>query len=92
MAEDQLQGQPTDAASPPLNGAALARIEARLDRIESRFDRFEERLRRVEADILETKARVALLPTAWTLLAGGAGIMLAVMAFALALVRIGVTS
>jgi len=70
---------------------AIARIEARLDRLEARFDRFEERFRRVETDTLEVKTRVALLPTAWTLLAGGAGITFGIMAFALALVRFGVT-
>jgi hypothetical protein len=79
------------ADPPEALAAALTRIEARLDRLESRFDRLEERFRRVEADTLETRTRVTQLPTAWTLLAGGAGITLGIMAFALALVRFGVT-
>ncbi len=70
---------------------AILRIEARLDRLEGRFDRFEERFRRVETDLLDVKGRVSQLPTAWTLLAGGAGVTFGIMAFALALVRIGVT-
>lgn len=70
---------------------AITRIEARLDRLESRFDRFEERFRRVETDMLDVKTRLSLLPTAWTLLLGGAGITFGIMAFALALVRFGVT-
>jgi len=70
---------------------AILRIEARLDRLENRFDRFEERFRRVETDLLDLKGRVSQLPTAWTLLLGGAGVTFGIMAFALALVRIGVT-
>ncbi len=79
------------AETPEAVLGALARIEARLDRLEARFDRLEERFRRVEADTLETRSLVTQLPTAWTLLAGGAGITFGIMAFALAMVRFGVT-
>ena len=84
------QTPPAYEASPRVQEAIL-RIEARLDRLEGRFDRFEERFRRVETDLLDVKGRVSQLPTAWTLLLGGAGVTFGIMAFALALVRIGVT-
>ncbi|MBX9697982.1 MAG: hypothetical protein K2X74_01040 [Acetobacteraceae bacterium] len=67
----------------------LGRIEKKLDQFEIKFDRFDERLRKVEVDVAETKGRVGQLPTAWTLLTGGAGLILATFGFAFALVRFG---
>ncbi|MBY0330433.1 MAG: hypothetical protein K2X49_07170 [Acetobacteraceae bacterium] len=61
----------------------LGRIEKKLDQFEAKFDRFDERLRKVEVDVSDMKGRVAQLPTALTLLTGGAGLILATFAFAL---------
>lgn len=57
-----------------------------LARIEAKFDQFDERLRKVEIDVAEMKGGVSQLPTAWTLLTGGAGLIIA----AFALVRLGI--
>ena len=68
----------------------LGRIGKKLDQFEAKFDRFGERLRKVEVDVSEMKGRVAQLPTAWTLLTGGAGLSLATFGFAFVLVRFAV--
>ena len=69
----------------------LGRIEKRLDSIETKFDRFDERLRKVEVDVARIDGRVSQRPTAWTLLTGGAGLILATFGFAFALVRFAVS-
>lgn len=68
----------------------LVRIEKRLDSIDAKFDRFDERLRKVEVDVARIDGRASQLPTAWTLLTGGAGLIIATFGFAFALVRFGI--
>jgi len=68
----------------------LFRIEKRLDSMDAKFDRFDHRLRKVGADVARIDGRVSQLPTAWTLLTGGAGLIIATFGFAFALVRFGI--
>lgn len=70
--------------------ADMREVKGILGRIEKKLDQFDDRLRRVELDVAEMKGRVAQLPTAWTLLTGGAGLILATFGFAFALVRFGI--
>ena len=49
----------------------------------------DDRLCRIEVETAEMKGRVSQLPTAWTLLTGGFGLVLSTFGFAFALVRFG---
>ena len=68
----------------------MREVKAALGRIETLLRGFDDRLRRVEVDVAELKGRVSQLPTAWTLLTGGFGLVLATFGFAFALVRFAI--
>ena len=69
--------------------ADMREVKTTLGRIEALMRGFDDRLRRVEMDVAELKGKVSRLPTAWTLLTGGIGLILATFGFAFALVRFG---
>ncbi len=67
----------------------MREVKTTLGRIEALLRGFDDRLRRVEIDVAGLKGKVSQLPTAWTLLTGGTGLILATFGFAFALVRFG---
>ncbi len=69
--------------------ADMREVKGSLGRIETLLRGMDDRLRKVEIDVAELKGRVSQLPTAWTLLTGGFGLVLAAFGFAFALVRFG---
>lgn len=60
-----------------------------LTRMEPLLRGIDDRLRKIEVETAEMKGRVSQLPTAWTLLTGGFGLVIATFGFAFALVRFG---
>ena len=69
--------------------ADLREVKSILGRMEPLLRGIDDRLRRIEIETAETKGRVSQLPTAWTLLTGGFGLVVATFGFAFALVRFG---
>ena len=67
----------------------MREIKATLGRVETFLRGLDDRFRRIEADVAELKGKVSQLPTAWTLLTGGIGLIPATFGFAFALVRFG---
>ena len=67
----------------------MREVKTTLGRIEALMRGFDGKLRRVEIDVAELKGKVSQLPTAWALLTGGIGLILATFGFAFALVRFG---
>lgn len=78
---------------PLLRGIAdqVGRLDKRMEALEKRGESFDERLRKLEVETAEMKGKISQLPTAWTLLTGGFGLVLATFGFAFALVRFGLT-
>ena len=69
--------------------ADMREVKTTLGRIEALLRSLDDRVRKVEVDVAELKGKVSQLPTAWTLLTGGTGLILATFGFAFALVRFG---
>ena len=67
----------------------MREVKTTLSRIETLLRGLDDRLRKVETDVAELKGKMSQLPTAWTLLTGGIGLILATFGFAFALVRFG---
>ncbi len=65
----------------------VQRLDKRMDGVERRTDGFDERLRKLEVDVAETKGRVAQLPTAWTYMTTGLGLIVATFGFIFAMLR-----
>lgn len=69
--------------------ADMREVRSILGRMEPLLRGIDDRLRKIEVEAAETKGRVSQLPTAWTLLTGGFGLIVATFGFAFALVRFG---
>lgn len=69
--------------------ATLGRIEALIRGLDDRLRGLDDRVRRVEIEMAEVKGRISQLPTAWMMLTGGVGLMLAIFGGSLALLRFG---
>lgn len=69
--------------------ADMREVKSILTRMEPLLRGIDDRLRKIEVEAAETKGRVSQLPTAWTLLTGGFGLVVATFGFAFALVRFG---
>ena len=70
--------------------ATLIRIEKRLDSLEAKFDRFDDRLRKLEIDMAEIRGRTASMPTTWTLVTTGFGMVLSTCGMMFAILRFGI--
>jgi len=70
----------------------LARIEKRLDSIEARLERFDDRLRTVEMDLARIDGRVSQMPTTWTLVTTGFGMVLSTCGLMFAILRFGLAT
>ena len=67
----------------------MREVKSILGRMEPLLRGIDDRLRRIEIETAETKGRVSQLPTSWTLLTGGFGLVVATFGFAFAVVRFG---
>jgi hypothetical protein len=72
----------------------LARMEPVLravgdgvQRLDKRMDGVDDRLRRLELETAEMKGKVSQLPTAWTFISAGIGLVLGTFGFVFALLR-----
>ena len=46
--------------------AKLEKMDARFDKMEARFEKFDERVRKIEIDVARADARLALMPSTYT--------------------------
>lgn len=67
----------------------VGRLDDRVGRLEDRVGGVDDKVRRVEIEVAELKGKVSQLPTAWMLLTGGSGLILAIFGSTFALLRFG---
>jgi chromosome segregation ATPase len=67
--------------------ADMREVKSTLGRIEPLLRSIDERLRKLEIDVSEMKGKVSQLPTAWTFITSGIGLVLGTFAFIFAVLR-----